>query len=106
MAARHATLVVNKLSDQSCTRGMTHNKIHFINPRCLRLLIALQFTIMEYNTIHFTDLLTMKSSWQYYLNDGVYGSFNKIIAEPGTLDPPQMLGDKVRNESYEHCGEE
>ena len=85
---------------------MIHNNIHLINPRYLRTSIALQFTIVAYNVVHFTDLITMKSSWQYYLNDGVYGSFNKILTEPGTLDPPQMLGDKVRNESYEHCGEE
>ena len=41
-----AGLLVNRSSNQSCTWGMNHNKIHLIRPGCPRPSIALQCRIV------------------------------------------------------------
>ena len=43
----------------------------------------------------FPAKIAKRCTWQYYLNDGVYGSFNKVLTEPGTLDVAQTLKKEV-----------
>ena len=80
---QHAGLLVNRLSDRSCTGGMIHNKIHLISPGCLQALTSAELWPktpiisfytqkkmiecgMKYDTTH-TDLLSVQLRYSIVL---------------------------------------
>ena len=71
---KRAGMLVKRLSDRSCTRGMIHNKIHRVSPGCPPPSIGLQ--VEAYDTNHFnSNEKHANSTWCMWKSFGLLQCF-------------------------------